>query len=285
MLLTSKQVAALLNVHPKHVYRLMKRGLPAARVGSEWRFDREVVLAWSRGEQASAARAPSASSDAAPPPLIAANGDLVIDELLRALHTSGGPFLGFVLADHTTGQSHLQNGRVLFSGNHEDVDPESNANGRAKRVRLHLATREIGLATNSRQPLKKLSSICGRRLALRPATAGIRMALDAALESAGISSGAAYEHAHEYASHRDVALAVAGGEAEVGLTTHAWAVAAGLAFHALSAEAYGLCVGAECLGDPRVVRVCETAQTASFRKRLRDEYGYGVAHTGELLFS
>ncbi len=33
--LTTREVAELLRVHPKHVYRLRKRGLPAHRVGDE----------------------------------------------------------------------------------------------------------------------------------------------------------------------------------------------------------------------------------------------------------
>src|SRR5579859_6525248 len=48
-LLTTKDVATLLRVHPKHVYRLMKRDLPALRVGNEWRFNREDVLRWAAG--------------------------------------------------------------------------------------------------------------------------------------------------------------------------------------------------------------------------------------------
>src|SRR4051794_27145097 len=44
-LLTTEEVASLLRVHPKHVYRLLKKGLPARRVGSEWRFERGEVLA------------------------------------------------------------------------------------------------------------------------------------------------------------------------------------------------------------------------------------------------
>jgi excisionase family DNA binding protein len=48
-LLTSTECAALLRVHPKHLYRLLRRGLPGHRVGGgHWRFDRDEVLAWMR---------------------------------------------------------------------------------------------------------------------------------------------------------------------------------------------------------------------------------------------
>lgn len=81
VLLRTEEVAALLRVHPKHVYRLLKKGLPARRVGGEWRFSREEVLAWSGGrESGGAGAAPEAG--ASPPALVAANGDLVVTTLL-----------------------------------------------------------------------------------------------------------------------------------------------------------------------------------------------------------
>lgn len=42
-----RQVARYLNVHPNTVYRLAQRGrLPAFRVGSDWRFNRESIDRW-----------------------------------------------------------------------------------------------------------------------------------------------------------------------------------------------------------------------------------------------
>lgn len=46
-MLTSVEVAQLLHVHPKHIYRLLRQGLPGHRVGrGHWRFHRAEVLAW-----------------------------------------------------------------------------------------------------------------------------------------------------------------------------------------------------------------------------------------------
>jgi hypothetical protein len=36
------------------------------------------------------------------------------------------------------------------------------------------------------------------------------------------------------------------------------------------------------LGDPRVVALCEAAQGRDLRRRLKDELGYDVKHTGAL---
>jgi excisionase family DNA binding protein len=45
--LTAKDLSSYLKVHPSTVYRLLKTGqLPAFRVGSDWRFNREQIDRW-----------------------------------------------------------------------------------------------------------------------------------------------------------------------------------------------------------------------------------------------
>jgi excisionase family DNA binding protein len=52
--LTLMEVAAYLKVHPSTIYRLLRRGqIPAFRVGSDWRFNREHIDRWRKSlEQA-----------------------------------------------------------------------------------------------------------------------------------------------------------------------------------------------------------------------------------------
>ena len=46
-------LAKYLRVHRSMIYRLLKRGeLPAFRVGSDWRFNREQIDAWRLAQQA-----------------------------------------------------------------------------------------------------------------------------------------------------------------------------------------------------------------------------------------
>jgi excisionase family DNA binding protein len=44
--LTREQAAELLQVNPHTIPRLVKNGLPAHRLGAQWRFRRSELLAW-----------------------------------------------------------------------------------------------------------------------------------------------------------------------------------------------------------------------------------------------
>jgi putative molybdopterin biosynthesis protein len=277
-LLTTKEVAELLRVHPKQVYRLLKRGLPAARVGDEWRFDRADVLHWTGAPTVPENPASAVIPQPSVPPLLAANGDCAIELLLELAKSEGGPLLGLVSSDHTSGAELLAQNRVLVAGQHGGASAPPGS----KWARLHLMTREVGLASRAHSRQRLLAALVGRRLASRPSTAGVRRRLDRALERAGTDLPSAYRNAVELDSHRAVVLAVASGSAEIGLATHAWASMAGLRFQPLGSEAYDLAIAAEHLGDARVVALCELVQSARLRKQLRDRFGYGVGKTGEL---
>jgi excisionase family DNA binding protein len=276
-LLTTKEVAQLLRVHPKQVYRLLGRGLPALRVGDEWRFDRGQVLAWAGATSGGLGPSPTEG----PPPLLAANGDCAVEVLLSALRSSGGALIGLVQADHASAVELLATGHVLVAGQHGGSDGDATA-ALPKCGRLHLVTREVGLAFRSRSRLRSASGVVGKRIASRPPSAGVRRGLDRALTAAGIEFGPAYRQATEHASHRDVVLSVLAGRADLGLTTQAWARAAQLSFLPLASETYELAIPVVHLGDARAVALCEAAQGREVRRRLRDEFGYDVKHTGEL---
>jgi len=277
-LLTTGGVAALLSVHPKHVYRLMRRGLPARRVGSTWRFEREEVLAWARRSQDSALpvsvpEAPAGSVSG----LVAANGDLAVEILLRMVDERGTS-LGLLKTDRGGALVRLEQGRVLLAGCHGAGFPAFA--GDVRLARIHLVTREVGLC--ARGPVPRLAQLAKLRLAARPPTAGVMVHLERALAEARIPVARVLARATRLESHADVVAAVTRGDADVGLTTHAWAERLGLRFEALGREGYGLLVRAGHLSEPAVVRVCEVAQSEAYRKALAELAGYDTSAAGTI---
>ncbi len=285
-LLTTGEVAKLLRVHPQHVYRLLKRGLPARRVGSEWRFDRGEVLTWSRPgavvrtfepEPDDAPRSAAGSRGA--PPLIAANGDQVVSILLRLLRDAGA-FVGLVQSDKDTGFRLLEAGTVFATGSHAGGFPTHA--GADRIARIHLVTREIGLVAKGCAP--KVKDLAKARLASRPVTAGVRRYLDEALLAEGVTPSEVDARARTFASHLEVVCAVARDDADLGIASRAWAHQLGLGFLPLAREAYGLLVRARDLGDRSVVRVCEVAQGERFRTEVASVPGYDPTGAGDIRY-
>jgi excisionase family DNA binding protein len=279
MLLTTIEVARVLKVHPKHVYRLIKRGLPAHRVGDEWRFDEnEVRQFW--GVPVAAAPEAERGAVRATQPLLASNGDLLLDVLFDEAQQRRAPLLGHVQADHATGLEQLRRGAVLLCGCHGADIPASVPD--VVLARIHLAQREVGLVYRRGLRVRRASAMVGRRVAGRPATAGVRAHLEAALRREGVELDRAYASVRLHPSHRSVVMAVLREDAEIGLATRAWSIATGLGFLPLAWESYGLVLRAEDLSDVRVAALCEAAQSTACRRRLRSEYGYDSRRSGEI---
>jgi putative molybdopterin biosynthesis protein len=282
-LLTTAEVAELLRVHPKQVYRLLRRGLPARRVGGEWRFSPDEVLRWSRAGQlaSTSAGAPAASATEPPRPgsFLAANGDVVMELLLQSFGDL--PALGVVPADQASGLDLLRRNEVLVAGCHGQREASL---GGERLVFIHLVEREIGLAMRRGVKLPKLGGIRRLRVASRPPTAGMRPRFDAELRKSGVDPEQLHGQAVLLRSNLDIVCAVARRDADVGLASAAWAQKTGLSFRPLFTEAYGLTLRAADLGNPRVVRLCEAVQGAAFQGALAKLAGYDTQKTGAIVY-
>jgi putative molybdopterin biosynthesis protein len=292
-LLKSADIARLLQVHPKHIYRLLARGLPAHRVGSEWRFSRDEVLAWSGAalphvDAASTAATrpatstPTPSAPTSPPPLLSANGDLVVEVLIERLAIEAKPLVGLVQSDRGRALDQLAGKKILLAGFHGDVPPLHL--GTARLARIHLVSREVGIAFDRSHKIRKLADLQKKRLGLRPPTAGVRSHFDRALASAKLTLPKLRCKTTTFESHREAACAVVRGQLDAALCTAAWAERVGLGFLSLASEAYDLLLYAEHLGTPASVAVCEVAQSRAFRAALSAIAGYDARHAGEIRY-
>jgi putative molybdopterin biosynthesis protein len=280
-LLKSVEVAALLNVHPKHVYRLLRRGLPGRRVGGDWRFDRDEVLRWAGATAPAPAIATTATAASNPnvPALLAANGDVVVDLLLARLNEAP-PLLGFVRADRDRALELLAAGDVLLAGSHGRAFPPTIAEARL--ARIHLVQREVGLVAAAGKPVPPLARLGRLRVGYRPQSAAVVVHFEQAARAAGLDPRKLLARATLLTSHRDVVFAVQRGEVDVGLATRAWAESLGLAFHPLAVEGYGLLVRATELARPEVVRLCEVAQDPRFLASVSAIPGYDPTGCGAI---
>jgi excisionase family DNA binding protein len=274
-LLTSAEVAGLLRVHPKHVYRLLRAGLPGLRVGGEWRFERDRVLAWAR-DRARPATPPEPDEA----PVLAANDDEAVALLLAALQDDGCLAFGHVPADSGAALDLLASGRAAVAGFHRREVPAFAGSRRLARNRL--VEREVGRVGRAGRRPPSLDAAAARRLASRPATAGVRSTLDAAFARAGLPAEEVDARARRLRSNRDVVSAVARGEADVGVTSRDWAERFGLPFRPLATERYDFLVLADRLADPAVLALCAAARRSDVRRALGRLPGHSAQDAGSV---
>jgi molybdate-binding protein len=245
----------------------------------------EEVLRWSGAVSAppeadigGTDRPRTAATNDGPAPLVAANGDVVVEYLLARLTAGGGPLFGHVQADRSEGLELLEKGDVLVAGCHGSDVPTSIEDQRL--AFIHLVDRHVGLALRRDVRLRSLRQVTRFRLASRPQAAGVRARFDEELRRQGIDPDVVHSSAVILPSHREVACAVARGEVDAGLASVAWGRRVGLDCMPLYRETYGLLVRASLLGDPRVVQLCEVAQSQAFRRQVGAVPGYDARFTG-----
>ena len=98
----------------------------------------------------------------------------------------------------------------------------------------------------------------------------------------GVDSGEAHRHALIMGSHREVVRAVVAGQADVGITTRAWAAFSGLDFATLVEEDYDVVFPVSALADARVLAFARTLGSQTFREAVRDLPGYDTGRSGTL---
>ena len=150
---------------------------------------------------------------------------------------------------------------------------------------LTLAYREQGLL-HRRGATRAVSDIPGLadpavRFANRNAGSGTRVWLDARLREHGVPHAAISGYETELRTHSDVAVAVASGQADVGLAIRAAAEQYDLEFTPLFTERYDLVFDAERAEEESIARIKSHLDTRRFRQEVGKLRGYDAGHTGE----
>jgi putative molybdopterin biosynthesis protein len=148
-----------------------------------------------------------------------------------------------------------------------------------------LSHREQGLMSRKATP-NRVAAIgdlaeSGARFVNRNPGSGTRVWLDMQLRALDVDSTSIAGYQNEVTTHTDVALAVASGEADVGLGIRAAADNSGLEFTPLFTERYDLVFDRSRVGDPGMERLRERLESRGFRSRVDEMCGYDSSHTGE----
>lgn len=271
-----------------------ERGLDPNTVQRAYQILEREGLVAAHGRKGTLVRAQTAPAalDLAPgaPIRCAGSHDFALNLLVRYLRPHA-LHLELATVGSTAGLWALAAGQVHLAASHlldddgKDYNRDAIARcvpGRALRL-ITLFEREQGLlvARGNPRKLRNLSDLTqpGVRLINRQPGSGTRTLLDRFVQAAGLTGTDFAGYTREVSTHLEVAAAIAGGSADVGLGIAAAARALDLDFLPLAHERYDLVLPAESLTAPWFGPLIETLASLTFRNEVAALGGYDLAYT------
>ncbi|MHB8383531.1 MAG: substrate-binding domain-containing protein [Candidatus Binataceae bacterium] len=149
---------------------------------------------------------------------------------------------------------------------------------------IHFASWELGLATASGNPLgiRGFEDLERPRLKIvnRERGAGARITLDDAIAALKLKPASIAGYDREVGGHLEVALAIAAGQGDLGVTIRVAADAYGLGFVPIREERYDLAVPAAEMSSIPVRAMLEAMNSSRFASEVADLCGYDTHEMG-----
>ena len=299
-MLTSREVAAYLGIHEKHVYRLLRQGrLPGTKVTGRWVFSRRLVREWIEArsrEVVSPGHSSAGTPRAEPHHIIIVGSDDVLLQIVEREFNRRHPSLLVTSAtmNSAAGLTAVRERRAHIAGIHL-LDPDSGEYNQphvevafaGKRALLvTLAHRQEGLILPRNNP-KQVSGIADvirlrLRLATREIGSGVRVLQDHLLASHKLGRRQQPRSELPLATHLEVAAAVAEGRVDAGIGVMAPARSLGLEFIPLAWERYDLLTTEEAFYHRPTQTFFEMIKSDWLRQLIATLPGYDARQTGLL---
>ena len=254
-LLSTKEVAQLLDVNEKMVYTLVsEKGLPATKVTGKWLFPRHLVEQWIEAHTIN-----YPENGIKLPPyhgllIIAGSNDMLLDKAINLFNTTNTAHLAvFGNLGSMGGLKALRQNLCHVASSHllQENEEEYNFDFAVKELDrmpavVNFCRREQGLLVGKKNP-KKIQPVSDLarpevRIANRPLGTGTRLLLDHEFKRAGINGEKIAGYTREYSRHLDVGLEILAGRADAAPAIRAVAGILGLEFLPLRWERYDLMV-------------------------------------------
>ena len=153
---------------------------------------------------------------------------------------------------------------------------------------VNLCYREQGFIVAPGNPLKirTFDDIVSARHSFinRQKGAGTRLLTDKVVRDSGLDPEQIPGYDHEEYTHMNVAAAVSGGSADVGMGIRAAAQALGLDFVPIAEERYDLIIPNAFIDDPKIEAALELLNNRSFRSDIEKLGGYNLRDCGTVIY-
>jgi excisionase family DNA binding protein len=285
----TREVAEYLRLKERTVYELVRtKQIPTVRVAGKWLFPRDLIDRW-LDENTDASSLAGKAPDT--PALVAGSHDPLLEWAVR----ESGCGLATLCHGSEDGLQRVGERRAVLAAIHllDAASGEYNVTEfdrlpyRRSLLLFEWARRAQGLVVAPGNPLG-LADLAGvaaakARLVLRPPGSGSRRLFDALLARAGVPGDALAVVDEVAQGEADVAEAVAGGRADVGLAIESVARSHRLDFVPLHRERVDLLVRRFDYFEPPVRTLMGFCATEAFRRRAASLPGYDTSALGRVV--
>ena len=297
-LLSTKEVAELLNVNEKMVYSLVsEKGLPATKITGKWLFPKHLVEQW---VEANTINYPD--NDYRLPPydgllIIAGSNDPLLDRAISVFNQQNSKQLAvFGNLGSMGGLRALRQGLCHIASSHllQEDESEYNFDFAFKELDempavVNFCRREQGILVPKGNP-KNIATVAdlaqpGMKIVNRSLSTGTRLLLDKELQKAGINGEKIEGYSVEVSRHLDVGLEILAGRANAGPGIRAVAKLLDIDFIPLRWERFDLMIAKERFFDEGIQRFLGIFHETAFQQMAtRDFAGYDVSSGGQMVF-
>lgn len=300
-LLNTREVAALLQINEKQVYRLVRSGgIPCTRVTGKWLFPQSQVEEWvqrsARSKLADASRSLAVTERFGLDQglLVAGSDDLLLGSLFELMRQQYPEYLVYVtnlgsfggMEALRLGKAHvaLCHLRDPDSGEYNIPFLKSYFSADAI-VAVTLWHRRVGFLCRPNGPSVETFAALRRRalrFVNRQRGSGVRWLVEHGLQEAKVSTARLKGYDVEVWTHWEVGLAVSRHQADVGVATESVARLFGLAFHEIAEERFDLVVSKDHYFMKPVQALLATLTSGALRARAATLGGYDVRAIGKV---
>ncbi|HKK33720.1 MAG TPA: helix-turn-helix transcriptional regulator [Desulfomicrobiaceae bacterium] len=298
VLLSTKEVARLLNLNEKMIYALISdKKLPATKVTGKWLFPRHLVEQWVENNTMNIPDQPAGRLEQSGLLVFAGSDDILLGRslgLLRKFHPEIIPAMATLgsrggLRALRQGACHIATSHLMEDGNTEEYNFEhaSRELGITPAV-VNFCRREQGLLLPKDNPakIKAVADLKKGNISIvnRPESTGTRLLFDQELRKAGIKPEKLPGYEKEVARHIDVGLEILSGRAGAGPGIRAVAEQLGLDFIPLRLERFDLLIRKGIFFNKEVQAFLELLTSEEFRTMAATIPGYDTEHSGKMVY-
>ncbi len=296
-LLSTKEVAELLNVNEKMVYTLVAdKGLPASKVTGKWLFPRHLVEQWVETQTLNYPDTGKLLPLQQGILIIAGSNDPLLDRSISLFNSHfQAPLAVFGNLGSMGGLRALRQNLCHMASSHLLQEDEQEYNFDYAHQELdfmpavvNFCRREQGILVAEGNP-KKISGVAdltgpGIKIVNRPLGTGTRLLLDRQFKKAGIEGEKIDGYSSEVHRHLDVGLEILAGRADAGPGIGAVAGLLNIGFIPLRWERFDLMILKDRFFDEGIQRFLSLLREPQFRQIAEALDGYDISMSGKMVF-